>query len=150
MQGIGFADEISPADLAAVTERIGERLRGLRPATTRFHRPTIRPSAVYLTAEPREPLYQLRLAVHQAIASVVGLEHFGEAAPDPGKFAPHVSIAYASQDGQLPVQPVIEALRDGTVRAVTATFGTASLLVFRRDQHDFGWASATPLPIGAQ
>jgi hypothetical protein len=148
LQGIGFADEISPADLAAVTECIGERLRAMRPPTTTFHRPMIRPSAVYLTAEPRAPLHQLRLAVHQAIVSAVGPEHFGEPAPAPGKFAPHVSIAYASNDG--PAERVAEAMGDTTAGPVTATFGTASLLVFRRDQHDFGWASATPLPIGAQ
>jgi 2'-5' RNA ligase len=150
LQGIGFADDISPAELAAVSERIGERLRGMRPPTTTFHRPTIRPAAVFLKAEPPEPLHRLRLALHQAIASTVGPGHFDEAAPEPGRFAPHVSIAYASNDGAGPVQPVAEAMRDAPVRAVTATFGTASLLVFRRDLHEYGWTSATPLPIGAQ
>lgn len=150
LQGIGFADDISPADLAAVTERIGERLRAMRPPVTTFHRPTIRPAAVFLKADPAEPLYRLRLAVHQAIASTVGPGHFDEAAPEPGRFAPHVSIAYAGHDGNGPEQPVTEALRAATVRAVTATFGTASLLVFRRDRHEYGWTSATPLPIGTQ
>jgi 2'-5' RNA ligase len=150
MQGIGFADDISPADLAAVTERIGERLRAMTPPTATFHRPTIRPTAVYLKADPPEPLYRLRLALHQAVASAAGPGHFGEAAPGPGKFAPHVSLAYASGDGPDPVAPVTEALRDCPLRAVTATFSAASLLVFRRDRHLYGWTSATPLPIGAR
>ena len=172
MQGIGFADEISPADLGAVTERISERLRAMRPPTTTFHRPTIRPTAVYLKADPPEPLIGLHLALHEAVSSAVGPGRFGEAAPGPGKFAPHVSIAYASHDGRRPargtqdgrgpmsttapepapasVPPVTEAMRDTAVRAVTATFGTASLLVFRRDHHAYGWTSATALPIGAQ
>jgi 2'-5' RNA ligase len=150
MQGIGFADDISPADLAAVTERIGERLRGMRPPAATFGPPTIRATAVYLKADPPEPLFRLRVALHQAVAAAVGPGHFGEAAPAPGKFAPHVSIAYASPGGPAPVQPVAEALRSGTLRAVTATFSTASLLVFRRDRHEYGWTSATRLPIGAR
>jgi 2'-5' RNA ligase len=148
LQGVGFADDISPADLAAITERIGERLRAVRPPTTTFHRPTIRPTAVFLKAVPPEPLYRLRLAVHQAITSVVGPGQFGEAAPDPGKFAPHVSVAYASPNGSGPVPPLTEAMKDTAARPVSATFGAASLLVFRRDRHAYGWASATPLPIG--
>ena len=51
-QGIGFADEISPADLADVTAAVQERLRGLEPPVATFHRATIRPEAVLLKAEP--------------------------------------------------------------------------------------------------
>jgi hypothetical protein len=122
----------------------------MRPPTVTFHRPTIRPTAVYLKADPPEPLYRLRLALHQAVASAVGPGHFGEAAPEPGKFAPHVSIAYARPDGPAPVPLLAEAISEAAVRAATATFSTASLLVFRRAQHEYGWTSATPLPIGAR
>jgi 2'-5' RNA ligase len=146
MQGIGFADDISPADLAAVTGRIGERLRVMGPPAVTFCRPTIRPAAVFLKAEPAGPLYEMRLAVHQAIASAVGPGQFDEPAPAPGRFVPHVSIAYASDDGLAP--PVAEAVSGTEAEAVTATFRTASLLVFRRDRHEYGWTSATPLPIG--
>jgi 2'-5' RNA ligase len=147
MQGIGFADDISPAGLAAVTQRIGERLRGMHPPAVTFHRPTIRPAAVFLTAEPAGPLYEMRLAIHRAVASATGPGQFDEPAPEPGRFVPHVSIAYASGDG--PAPPVAEALRGTAAEAVTATFRTASLLVFRRDRHEYGWTSATSLPVGA-
>ncbi|HEY4462377.1 MAG TPA: 2'-5' RNA ligase family protein [Streptosporangiaceae bacterium] len=150
MQGIGFADDISPTDLAAITERIGVRLRAMTPPKATFGRPTIRPTAVYLKADPPEPLYRLRLALHEAVASAVGPGHFGEAAPGPRQFAPHVSLAYARGTGPDPVAPVTAALRDGPRQTVTATFSTASLLVFRRDEHVYGWTSATPLAIGAR
>jgi 2'-5' RNA ligase len=148
MQGIGFADDIGPADLAAVTEGIGERLGALRPPAATFHRPTIRPAAVYLKADPAEPLYRLRLALHQAVASAVGPGQFDEPAPAPGRFAPHVSIAYADADD--PVPPVAEAVRDMVAEAVTATFRTVSVLVLRRDRHAYGWSGATAVPIGAR
>ena len=46
MQGIGFTDEISTADLAAVTAGLGERLRAMEAPVATFHRPTIQPEAV--------------------------------------------------------------------------------------------------------
>ena len=83
MQGIGFADEISAADLAAVTERLGKQLRAVEPPVATFHRPTIRSEAVLLKAEPPEPLYQLRLAMYDAIAAVLGPAKFSEPRPEP-------------------------------------------------------------------
>jgi hypothetical protein len=46
MQGIGFTDDISTADLDMVTERIRERLGEVSPPTVMFHRPTIRKEAM--------------------------------------------------------------------------------------------------------
>ena len=51
-QGIGFADEIGAADLAAVTAAIRDRLPGLEPPVATFHRATIRWEAVLLKADP--------------------------------------------------------------------------------------------------
>ena len=83
-QGIGFADEISPADLTAVTAAVQERLRDLEPPVATFHRATILPEAVLLKANPPQPLYQLRLALYDAIASALGPAKFTEPRPEPG------------------------------------------------------------------
>ena len=111
-----------------------------------FHRPTIGPEAVLLKAEPPEPLYQLRLAMYDAIASVLGPAKFSEARPRPGQFTPHVSAAYINSDG--PAQPIADAVSKIDPQPVTATFGTASVLVFHRDHRMYEWTQATPLPIG--
>src|SRR5215469_3787311 len=99
MQGIGFADEISPADLKAVTAAVQERLRALEPPAATFHRATVQPEAVLLKAEPPQPLYQLRIAVYDAITSVLDPGKFSEPRPEPRQFAPHVSAAYVHSDG---------------------------------------------------
>jgi 2'-5' RNA ligase len=147
MQGIGFTDEISTADLAAVTGRLGERLRSMKAPVTTFQRPTIHPEAVVLEAEPPEPLYQLRLAMYETIASVLGPDRFHEQRPEPGRFIPHVSVAYVNGDG--PMHPIADAVSSIEPQPVTATLGTASLLVFHRDHRMYEWTQATPLPIGA-
>ena len=132
MQGIGFVDEIGEADLAAVTKRIGETLRYSKPPAATFHRPAIRPEAVTFKANTPEPLYQLRLAMHGAIASVLGPAKFHEPMPAPEQFAPHVSAAYVNSDGS--AKPIANAIGSIDFQAVTATFDTASLLVFHRDR----------------
>lgn len=146
MQGIGFTDEISSADLAAVTGRLGERLRNLRAPVATFQRPTIHPEAVVLEADPPEPLYQLRLVMYETIASVLGHDKFSEPRPDPGRFKPHVSAAYVNSDG--PAKPITDAMMNTNPEPVTVTFRQASLLVFHRDHRMYEWTKATPLPIG--
>ena len=148
MQGIGFTDEISTADLAAVTGRLGERLRIMKAPVATFERPTIHPEAVVLEADPPEPLYQLRLAMYETIASVLGPDKFSEPRPEPGRFKPHVSAAYVNSDG--PVKPIADAIRTINPEPVTATFRQASLLVFHRDHHMYEWTNAAPLPIGTE
>ena len=146
LQGIGFMDEISAADLAAVTRNVERRLSGLRPPAATFHRPTIRPEAVILKADPPEPLYQLRVAVHDAIASVLDPATFREPRPEPGRFTPHVSIAYVNSDG--PAQPIADSLASTDFQPVAVTFDSVSLLVFHRDRRMYEWTQAVPLPIG--
>ena len=146
MQGIGFTDEISTADLAAVTAGLAEQLRAVEPPVATFHRLTIRPEAVLLKAEPPESLYRLRLVMYDAVASVLGPAKFSEPRPEPGQFRPHVSGAYVNSDG--PAQPIADAVSKTDPQPVTATFDTASLLVFHRDHRMYEWTQATPLPIG--
>jgi 2'-5' RNA ligase len=145
-QGIGFADEIGAADLAAVTAVVRERLVGLEPPAATFHRATVRWEAVLLTADPPQPLYQLRLALHDAISSVLGPGKFSEPRPGPRQYTPHVSAAYVNSDG--PVEPIAQAISALDPEPVTTTFGAVSLLEFHRDHGTYEWASATPLPIG--
>jgi 2'-5' RNA ligase len=146
MQGIGFVDEISLADLAAVTKRITDRLRDVPAPTVTFDRPIVEQEAVLLKAHPAEPIYELRLATYQAIASALGAGRLPEAQPRPEQYRPHVSAAYVNSDG--PAQPIIDALSKIREPAVTVTFRTASILTFHRDDQMYEWTNAVPIPIG--
>ena len=145
MQGIGFTDEISTADLGAVTRRLRERLGSMEAPVVTFHRPTIHPEAVLLKAKPSEPLYQLRLAMYEAIASALGPDKFSEPQPELGRFQPHVSAAYVNSDG--PAKPIADAIMNSNPEPVSVTFRQASLLVYHRDHRMYEWTKATPLPI---
>jgi 2'-5' RNA ligase len=144
-QGIGFADEISTADLTSVRKHLTERLRDLEPPVVTSWQPAIWEEAVVLKAIPQEPLYQLRIAMHDAVAAALGPAKFSEPWPAPDQFTPHLSVAYASHDG--PGEPIAEALRTVTADAVI-TFGQAFMLEFHRDKRMYEWTQATPIPIG--
>jgi 2'-5' RNA ligase len=146
MQGIGFADEITPEDLAAVTTAIQGRLRDLKPPIATFDRANVWPEAVVLKAKPTQSLYQLRVAIYDTIASVLNSAKFSEPRPERTKFTPHVSAAYINSDG--PAEPIAEAIADRDPQPVTATFHTISLLEFHRDGRMYEWTRANPLPIG--
>lgn len=146
MQGIGFTDEVDPADLAEITKRIAEGLCDLTPPTATFHEPTIGPEAIIFEAQPAEPIYELRLAVYQAVAGVLGIERFQEPWPEQDQYHPHVSAAYVNHDG--PAQPIIDALSRVDHSPVTATFRTVPILTFHRDHQMYEWTAAKPIPIG--
>jgi 2'-5' RNA ligase len=116
------------------------------PPTVTFHQRTVRPEAVYVQAHPAEPIYQLRMAVYQAITAALGPKRFREPLPTPGQYHPHVSVAYVNSDG--PAQPIIDApSKANPPAAVTTTFRTASILTFHRDHQIYEWTNATPIPI---
>jgi hypothetical protein len=146
MQGIGFIDEISPHELTAVTKHVADRLRNVPVPVVTFDQPTIGQDAVYLKAQPAGPIYDLRLATYQAIKSALGAGQFHEAPPIREQYTPHVSAAYVNSDG--PAQPIIDALSRVQAPSVTATFRTASILTFHRDQRMYEWTNAIPISIG--
>jgi 2'-5' RNA ligase len=148
MQRIGWADEVSRAELHAVAERIADRLRDApRPVVT-LHQPAVWDEAVVLKVLPAEPVYALRLAVYQAIAAVLGPRALPVAPPAPEQFVPHVSVAYVNADG--PAQPVFDALSHAHPAPVAATFRVAPILTFHRDHQMYEWTSALPILIGPQ
>jgi hypothetical protein len=148
MQGIGFMDEISVAELAALDHALTAELATIEPPTVDFRRLTIQMEAVYLKAHPAEALYPLRSKMHAAVSSVLGLERFTEPAPDRTRFLPHVSIGYINRDAE--AGPIAAALGTLVARPVEVTFTKADILEYHRDHRMYEWITATPIAIGAK
>jgi 2'-5' RNA ligase len=146
MQGIGFTDEITAAELGALEGALTAALATIDPPRIEFRQLTVHPEAIYLKAHPADALDPLRTKMHAAVASVLGLERFTEPVPDRATFHPHVSIAYMSRDGE--TEPIAAALRTLTARSVEVTFAKADLLEIHRDHRMYEWTSATPIAIG--
>jgi 2'-5' RNA ligase len=149
MQGIGFTDEISRQEVERVALSLRERLRTAVPPTVTFHWPTVAHEAVYLLAQPSEPLKRLRLAAYDAIAAELDPGKFRESRSAVDQYYPHVSVAYINTDG--PTKPIVDAISDldpATLQPATITFTQAPLLVFNRDNQMYEWTLAESIPIG--
>lgn len=147
MQGIGFTDEISVAELDNLADAFTRELSLIDPPMVSFRSLTVHPEAIYLKAHPADALYPLRARMYRAVVSVLGANSTTEDMPAPRQFVPHVSIAYVSADGE--TQPIAQALQSVRAAPVTATFRKASLLEFHRDHLMYEWTSAAPIPIGS-
>lgn len=140
MQGIGFADEVSDADLSAVITAAKARLAGVPPVIVAIGPPVVAAEGVTCWASPPRALDPVRNAVRAGIADVWGPERVPEAT----EWSAHVSVAYASADG--PGELVEAALGDLTDVA-EATIGSVDLIRLGRDHRLYEWETITSLPL---
>jgi hypothetical protein len=141
---------ISSEEIKRVLLSLRERLRTAEQPTVTFHWPTVNHEAVYLLAQPAEPLQRLRLAAYDAIAAELDPGKFQESRSAVDRHYPHVSVAYVNTDG--PTKRIVDAiggLKSAALQPATITFTQASLLVFHRDHRMYEWTRAEPIPIGA-
>jgi 2'-5' RNA ligase len=106
MQGIGFVDEITEDQLAAITDALRTRLAQVQVPVVTFDRPVVVTEAVYLPATPAGPMRAVQAAARDAIAETLGQRL------DARPYRPHVSLAYVAADQ--PGQPIAHAI-DGAV-----------------------------------
>ncbi|MER7334739.1 MULTISPECIES: 2'-5' RNA ligase family protein [unclassified Micromonospora] len=147
MQGVGFVDEVSDSELVELEDRVRARLAGLAPPTVTFHRPVVRPEAVFLPADPPEPIRALRAIVHGVVVEVLGKDRAEPLPRDPALYRPHVSIAYSNSDQE--ARPMAEVLDKVDPEPVLLTLDHLHLLRFHRDHRMYEWTQAVPLRIGA-
>jgi hypothetical protein len=140
MQGIGFADEVSDADLSAIIAAAKTRLAAVRPVTVAIGPPVVAVEGVTCWVAPPRALDPVRDAVRAGIADVWGPERVPEAT----QWSAHVSVAYASADG--PGEP-IEAALSGLDDAAEVTIGAVDLIRLGRDRRVYEWETITSLPL---
>lgn len=143
MQGIGFTDEVSGADIAAIAKAATARLESIEPVELTFNRPVTDPEALQFHVQPADGMRGIRLAVRQAIADVWGAERV----PDSEQWTPHVSIAYSNSDG--PIEPYAKALDSVQAEPVTITVRRIQLIVLDRDEHVYRWTTKANIPLQA-
>lgn len=140
MQGIGFADEVSDADLSAIITAAQARLAVVSPVTVAIGPPVVAGEGVTCWASPPRALDPVRDAVRAGIADVWELE----GVPEANDWSAHVSVAYASADG--PGEPIQAAL-GGLADVAEAAIGAVDLIRLGRDDRLYEWETITSLPL---
>jgi hypothetical protein len=144
MQEVGFSDEITGTDLAAIIAAARDGLAALAPVTVTIGRPTVVGEGIICLVTPAGALDPARDAVRAAISAVRGPDQVLDPA-EWARWSPHVSLAYANADG--PAEPFKAAL-DGFTDVATVTVATVDLIRFGRDRHMYEWETIARLPVG--
>ena len=141
-QGVGFSDEVSTADLAAITTAARCRLAAVPPAAVTICPARVLDEGVVCDAHPAAALTPVRDAVRAAITDVWGTARV----PGESDWWPHVSLAYASADG--PAAPA-EAALAGFTAAAAITVTEVQLILLGRDNHRYQWETQATVRLGA-
>lgn len=128
MQGVGFVDEVTTADVERIARAARRRLAALPVPGLAFGRTVVFPESVVLAPEPAQPVHEIRSAVRAAIAEVWGTAGVPEREEG---FRAHVSVAYSNS--ARPAAPVVAALGAVDAAAAVVTVTAASLIVLHRD-----------------
>ncbi len=141
-QDVGFSDEVSAADLAAIIAAARSRLAAVPPASVTIGPARLLDEGIGCDAHPAAALGPVRDALRAAIGDVWGLARV----PGEADWWPHVSLAYASADG--PSAPAQAALAEfGATAAITVS--EIQLILLGRDEHVYRWETRAAVRLGA-
>jgi 2'-5' RNA ligase len=144
MQGVGFTDEVSSADLDAIVAAVRDRCAAVAPFAIILGPARVDPEALMLPVRPAEPVVALRAAIRAAIADVWGPHNVPE---DPHGFRPHVSLAYSNNTG--PAEPIIQRLAAHSLTSTEITIHRASLIDLNRDHRAYEWTDVATVELSA-
>lgn len=126
LQAVGFADEVSEADLNKVTDAVRARLAQREPFKLIFRSANIRGEAIVLQPVPVAPVHILLDDIRQGIADALGPAAVHVAHEQQHGFVPHVSLAYSAIDA--PSGPYAAALDAVTTPSVTVQIDRVQLI----------------------
>ncbi|MFS8101935.1 2'-5' RNA ligase family protein [Lentzea alba] len=142
MQGVGFADEVAEAELAALADAVGRRVAAVPPQVVTFDRPTARPQAIALYPSPARQIQKIRTAVRTGFADLWGERRVPEAeAP----FTPHLSVAYVNSDTSS--RRAVQAVTAVVTRPVAVTIRRITLIALAREGHLYRWRTIYRAPL---
>ncbi|WP_431907172.1 2'-5' RNA ligase family protein [Micromonospora carbonacea] len=145
MQGLGFLDDLADDQIAEIERAIRQKLAQTPAPVVTFHRPVVRPEAIYLPALPPEPVAAVRNAVRAVIGDVLGADNVELAPEHVQGYRPHVSVAYSNTSQ--PAEPIAVALTQVDAAPVKVTLDHVDLLEFHRDNRMYEWTRSQQVRI---
>lgn len=143
VQEVGFTDEIDESRIQSLLDATRPRLTEVLPLTLAFHHAVVLPESLALPAEPQSSVLELRSAVRDATAEVLG----EDAVPgEPEDIDKHVSLAHSTTDG--PAIFAIATLSATQVESATAKVPALSLVKLNRDHSSTEWETIAEVPLG--
>ncbi|GAB3852483.1 2'-5' RNA ligase family protein [Dactylosporangium cerinum] len=142
-QGVGFTDEVSDGDLAAIIKGVTEQCARLRPFDLSLGPLDPDAEGIGLLIQPWAPVIDLRSAIRSGIAQVWPV------VPEPADgFRPHVTVAYSGAD--VPPNDAITAIEPLREREpAIVRIAAVQLITLRRADRAYVWETVHTAPLGA-
>lgn len=144
VQEIGFTDEVDESQLEPLLAAARTRLASVLPLTLAFHHAVVLPESLSLPAEPQSTVLELRGAVREVTAEVIGELKLPAEPEDIDK---HVSLAHSTTDG--PAIFAIATLGSTAVEPSVAKVPALSLVKLNRDHSCSEWETIAEVSLGA-
>ncbi|MEV6925553.1 2'-5' RNA ligase family protein [Dactylosporangium sp. NPDC051485] len=142
-QGVGFTDEVSDEDLAAIVDAVTRQCAHLQPFDLNLGPVDPDAEGIGLLIQPWAPVTALRTAIRAGIGQVWPI------VPEPENgFRPHVTVAYSG--AEVPVDGPVAALvslRD--LPPATVQIHAVQLIALRRSKRAYVWDTVHTTPLGA-
>jgi 2'-5' RNA ligase len=132
-QAVGFTDEVSDDEVAAVLAASARRLKGFAAPRVTLGPARVVPEAILLDVTPASGLTAVRAELRKAITQVLGAARL--AGRD--EWMPHVSVAYSHGTG--PQAPYVAAVQDGGT--TETVLSAVELIVLSRDGRLYQWTT---------
>lgn len=133
MQGVGFADEVSDEEVAALLAASAGRLKGYAVQRVTLGPALVMPEAILLDVTPASGLASIRRELRKAVADVLGAARLAGG----DEWMPHVSVAYSHGTG--PQAPYLAAVDGGGT--TETVISTVKLIVLGRDHRLYEWTT---------
>ena len=141
MQGLGFTDETSDADVDAIVAETRQRCAGLPPLELSLGPVDPDAEGIGLLVQPWEEVEHLRATIRDAIGTV------WQSVPELSDgFRPHVTIAYSGSPA--PASPIRSRLADlRRLPSVRVRISRVPLIALRRDGRTYRWTTVAAVPL---
>ncbi|MGC5054602.1 2'-5' RNA ligase family protein [Micromonospora sp. DT48] len=141
MQGLGFTDEVSDADIEAIVAETRQRIASLPPLELSLGPVDPDAEGVGLLVRPWDRVEHLRATIRDAIGTVWPI------VPEPAQgFRPHVTIAYSGAPAPTePIRARLAELRDRP--PVRVAIRQVPLIALRREHRTYRWTTVATVPL---
>jgi len=142
LQGVGFADKVSPADLDSIVTATRRRLEAVAPFSVTVGPAIVDIESLQLPVRPADNLRQLRNVLRDAIKDVWGEDSL-PAFPD---LNPHISLGYWNR--AVPAEPLRDRVAKFGEQSTQLYINEVSLIDLNRDQLCYQWTPHITVALG--
>ncbi len=144
LQGLGFTDEVSRADVEQIVAAAAKYLRRRDSFDATFGLPAADRETIGLAVTAPE-LVQVRADLQCAIGDVWGVDNVPER---DDRFGAHLSLAYSTGERSISElqQLIVRANLDQLL--VSEHISAVSLIELNRDHHQYEWAEVASVLLG--